>query len=63
MSTGTPEDWANESHTDAKAAWLNDGGQVDDGYYKKEIPVMNERLALAGLRLAAVLNAAFSNTH
>lgn len=62
-ATGTPEDWANESHNDAKSAWLNDGGQVDDSYYKKEIPVVDERLALAGLRLAAVLNAAFSDTH
>ena len=58
-ATGKPEDWANESHNDAKSAWLTDGSQVDDSYYKKEISVVDERLALAGLRLAAALNAVF----
>jgi hypothetical protein len=62
-ATGSPEDWANESHNDAKSAWLNDGVQVDESYYKKEIPVLNERLALAGLRLAARLNAVLSGAH
>jgi hypothetical protein len=62
-ATGKPEDWANESHNDAKSAWLTDGSQIDDSYYKKEISVVDERLALAGLRLAAMLNAAFIGAH
>ena len=35
---------------------LNDGGAVDEAYFRKNIPVVNERLALAGLRLAKLLN-------
>jgi len=57
---GDPEDWANESHKYAQAAWLNDGEQVDENYYKSQIKVVDTRLALAGLRLAALLNDAFS---
>jgi hypothetical protein len=56
---GEPEDWANESHKYAEAAWLNDGEQVDENYYKSQIKVVDIRLALAGLRLAALLNDAF----
>jgi hypothetical protein len=40
----------------AKAAWVNDGGSVDEQYYRQQIKVVDERLALAGLRLAALLN-------
>jgi hypothetical protein len=29
---------------------------VDDAYYKANIGIVDERLALAGLRLAAMLN-------
>lgn len=61
-ASGNPEDWANESHGFAQAAWLGNGGQIDEQYYQKEIKVIDERLALAGLRLAAVLNAAFGQT-
>jgi hypothetical protein len=57
---GSPEDWANESHNYAETAWLEDGGHIDENYYRKEIKVVDERLALAGLRLAAVLNAVFA---
>jgi D-aminopeptidase len=59
-ATGTAEDWANESHRYAEAAWLGNGAQVDEDYYRKEIRVVDERLALAGVRLAAVLNGAFA---
>ena len=51
-----PADWANESFALAKAAWVNDGGSVDEQYYRQQIKVVDERLALAGLRLAALLN-------
>jgi S1/P1 Nuclease len=58
-ASGNPEDWANESHEYAQAAWLVDGGQVDENYYKAQIKVVDTRLALAGLRLAALLNDVF----
>ena len=59
-ATGSPEDWANESHEYAQAALLPDGAQIDENYYRQEITVVDRRLALAGLRLAAVLNEAFA---
>jgi hypothetical protein len=59
-ATGSPEDWANESHEYAKSALLPDRTQIDENYYEKEIKVVDRRLALAGLRLAALLNEAFA---
>jgi hypothetical protein len=53
---GTPEDWANESFGLAKKVWINNDGAVDAAYYKANIGIVDERLALAGLRLAAMLN-------
>ena len=61
IASGGPTDWANESHELARAAWLSDGGSVDEKYYAQQITVVDERLALAGLRLAAVLNKVFEN--
>ena len=58
---GTPEDWANESFHLAHQVWVSEGGEVDDAYYKKNIEVVNERLALAGLRLARILNQALQS--
>jgi len=57
---GTPAAWANESFRLAKQVWLNDGGRVDDEYYRKNLPVVDRRLELAGLRLAVLLNQALS---
>jgi nuclease S1 len=56
---GTPEDWANESLSLAKQAWVSEGGAVDENYYKAHIGTVDERLALAGLRLAKILNQIF----
>lgn len=58
-ASGNPEDWANESHTFSQAAWLDDGGVLDDTYYNAQIQVVDKRLALAGLRLAALLEDVF----
>jgi len=55
---GTPATWANESFILAKHVWLNDGGKVDEAYFLTNIAIVNERLALAGLRLANMLNQA-----
>lgn len=56
---GSPEDWANESLRLARQAWVNDAGSVDEAYYKTNISTVDERLALAGLRLARILNEIF----
>jgi len=53
---GTPADWANESFQIARQIWLQDGGKIDESYYRAHERVLDERLALAGLRLAALLN-------
>lgn len=53
---GSPEDWANESHHEALEIWLNNGANLDEDYYKTHIGLVDERLALAGLRLASLLN-------
>jgi nuclease S1 len=53
---GTPADWANESFHLAQKVWLNDGAFVDEAYYRENIGSLDEMLALAGLRLAALLN-------
>jgi hypothetical protein len=44
----------------AKAALLAPHASVDETYYRAQIPVIDKRLALAGLRLAALLNATFT---
>ena len=55
---GSPESWANESHKDAVRFWVPNGGVVDETYFKTARPIIDERLALAGIRLAALLNSA-----
>ena len=57
QASGDPEQWANESFRDAKAAWVDPGTNIDGTYFERKLPVLNERLAIAGLRLAALLNA------
>ena len=52
---GKPEGWANESHKLAEEAWIDQGGSIDQGYYQKEITVINKQLALAAVRLADLL--------
>ena len=55
-SGGTAVAWADESFLQAKKIWLNDGASVDEAYYKKNIGILDECLALAGIRLAYLLN-------
>jgi hypothetical protein len=61
-ATGSAEDWANESCRWAQKVWLNEGGSVDEAYYQSNIGVVDERLALAGLRLASLLNEVLGKT-
>ncbi len=61
VATGSPVIWASESFHLAHQVWLQNGGSVDEAYFRSHIENLNERLALAGLRLAAVLNQALGN--
>ena len=57
---GSPVQWAMESHALAKAALLAPQGVADEAYFRAQIAVVEERLALGGLRLAAWLNRSLS---
>ena len=48
--------WAEESHAIAKQFLLGERGRVDQDYYERAIPRVEERLALAAVRLAALLD-------
>ena len=54
--TGTPAEWATESFLLGKAALVPQKANIDEAYYKAQMPIVDRRLALAGLRLAAMLN-------
>jgi hypothetical protein len=56
LDGGTAVQWANESAHLAQPAWVADGTSLDGNYYQKEIKVVDRQMALAGLRLAKVLN-------
>lgn len=57
---GTPKEWAEQSWALGKAALVANDTNIDEAYYQKHIGVINERLALGGVRLAAVLNRALA---
>lgn len=56
---GTPEDWAMESHRLAVEVAMNvpDSGRIDDRYVRRSLRVVEDQLARAGHRLAAMLQA------
>ena len=66
-SQGTVEDWANESLRAAKTAYLvpgtrnelRKGAKIGQAYQDANFPTAELRLEQAGVRLAALLNAAF----
>jgi S1/P1 Nuclease len=51
-----PVAWANQSRLLAKQAWVQPQADIDEAYYLRERPVVDRQLALAGLRLAKLLN-------
>jgi len=53
---GSPEAWANESHEKARQVLDEHVYSIDQNYWQANIGLVDERLALAGLRLAALLN-------
>jgi hypothetical protein len=55
-AAGTPVQWAEQSFRLAKGALVAPNANIEEGYYRRHIPVIDERMALAGVRLAAVLN-------
>jgi len=52
----SPAAWALESHALAKKGLVPEYGEIDEAYYAEHIRVVDRRLALGGLRLAALLN-------
>lgn len=60
-ASGSPSEWAMESHALAKAALLPAGGEAGEAYYRAHIAQIDERLALGGLRLARLLNDALGS--
>jgi len=56
LNGDTPEQWANESARLAQAAWVSDKAYLNGGYYQQQIKVVDRQMALAGLRLARLLN-------
>jgi hypothetical protein len=59
---GTPEQWANESHLQARRILEAKPVAIDDQYYRDNIGLVDEKLALAGLRLATLLNNTLGKT-
>ena len=55
-ASGNPADWANESFALAKAAWVNDGGSVDEQYYHQQIDQGRGRAAGTGGTAAGCLS-------
>jgi len=53
---GTPAQWAEQSWRLAREALVSPATNIDEGYYRRHIGVIDERISLAGVRLAAVLN-------
>jgi hypothetical protein len=51
-----PVAWANESLQLAKQAWVPPQTAIDEAYYLRERPIVDRQLALAGMRLAQILN-------
>jgi len=51
-----PVAWANESLQLARQVWVQPQADIDEAYYLRERPVVDQQLALAGLRLAQLLN-------
>ncbi|MGO4560089.1 S1/P1 nuclease [Mesorhizobium sp. 2RAF21] len=64
ISAGTTADWANESHRIAVKliASVPSNIVLDDAYRNENLPLIDQQLGTAGLRLAELLNKAFSTS-
>ncbi len=54
--TGSPAEWAMESLALSNAVMLPPRGNADEAYYREHLATVDERLALGGVRLAALIN-------
>jgi hypothetical protein len=52
--------WVNQNHAYAVDAWVPNGAHVPSDYYTEFIPIIDQQLALGGLRLADALNDIFT---
>jgi hypothetical protein len=61
LARGTPVQWAEEAHKAARdmVFGVEKGADLGDDYVSRAVPVLDRQLAVAGLRLARVLNEAF----
>jgi hypothetical protein len=61
---GTPIDWALESHRVARDVYNKTPANfvLDDAYYREMLPIVERQLGLAGIRLARMLNEAYSSS-
>lgn len=57
---GNPIAWVNASHPYAQDAFVPNGTLITSKYYDVEIKIVDQQLALGGLRLAEVLNEIFT---
>lgn len=59
-----PADWAMQSHAVGELVWNDQlipaDGTIDDAYYAAVLPMLDQQLALGGLRLARLLNETFA---
>jgi hypothetical protein len=62
QSGGDPVLWANASHHYAQDAFVPNGALITSQYYEVEIKIVDQQLALGGLRLAEVLNGIFTES-
>jgi hypothetical protein len=56
QAPGTPAQWAEQSFKLAKEALVRPDTNIDEAYFRRHIGVIDDRLALGGVRLAADLN-------
>lgn len=56
ISQENPTVWANQSHQLAVEGWVPNGAAIGKDYYDTEIQVVDRQLAVAGIRLARILN-------
>jgi hypothetical protein len=59
---GSPTDWVEQTHQAARIVWnlVPADFTLNDEYYNRVLPILDQQLALGGLRLAKFLNDAFA---
>jgi hypothetical protein len=57
---GSAADWAMQSHALARSGLVAQRRNIDEAYYRAHITIVDRRLALGGVRLAALLNQSLS---